>query len=79
MAVSDTTGNNTGDIDGRILLPSTHNVETEALLGFWQFDNSWVSMAFACGESSNGRLKEKQVLLASEKSRDMICKWNYRL
>lgn len=50
MTVGNASGDDAGDVDGRVLLFSSHDVETEAFLGFWQLHHARVGVSFACSK-----------------------------
>lgn len=60
VAVSHTPGNDTGDIDGRVLLLAPHDVEAQALLRLGQLHYPGMCVPLTGGEGSNGGLGERR-------------------
>ena len=56
MPVRHSTGNDSGDVDRRILLLPTHNVEAKTFFCLWQFNNAWVGMALTGSKGSYSSL-----------------------
>ena len=51
VPIGNPVGNNTWDVNGRILLFSTHNIKSQSLIGFRQVHDTRMSMSLAGGKS----------------------------
>lgn len=54
-----TTGDDAGDVDGRVLLLAAHHVESQTLLRLRELHHPRVRVAFAGGEGGDCGLKEE--------------------
>lgn len=60
LAVSHAPWNHSGDVDRRVLLLSSHDVEAQAFVRLWELYDTWVGVAFTCRERRYGRLGAKR-------------------
>lgn len=63
MTVCHSSRDDPGDVDGRVLLPSSHYVEAKAFISLRQLHDSGVRMALTCSKGSYSSLGSEEQLM----------------